>query len=237
MNETKQLFGKLKKDHFPKRTMQLPEKQVRGIAFFPVGSGTFDCKGNISSKEIMILGQDFDTISNMKIVIENDQENIEVNNTWKYLLNFLANVEIDKNNCFFTNAFPGARDATKSIGASPGFENGLENSKNFFKAQVVIQKPKLILVLGLQVAKFLSKFVEGNKWDSITRFKDVDDLNNQLVTLKFDGFETKAILLLHPCLRKSNIRFRSYNGNTGNKDCDVEIDMMNDFLNEIKLEK
>ena len=68
-----------------------------------------------------------------------------------------------------------------------------------------------------------------------TYFRHTHDANNQLVTLKIDEFETKALLLLHPCLRKSNIRFRSYNGTAGSKGLDIEIKMMKDFLQKTNL--
>ena len=187
MSETKQLFKELESINFPEGLMVKPDRQVSGIAFFPVGRGLIKEKDTtISNKQVMILGQDFDTENNMKKVYEAGEEDIKRNSTWRNLLEFLKDVGIDSETCFFTNAFPAARangngeeKKQKNTGRSPAFDSKefVKDCQNFFQKQIKNQKPKLVVVLGIQVAKFLSKFVEDKKWDSIKKFKDVDDVH------------------------------------------------------------
>ena len=206
--------------------------EIRGIAFFPGGKGTFDNVDSFSNKSIMVLGQDFDCEKSYKISFENGKEDIEKNPTWRNLLKFLKEVHIEPNDCFFTNAIMGIRKGDIGIGKSPAFEDKIfiKECREFFLSQLEIQKPKAIFVLGKYVAEFLSptsKYLVC--WTEIKDFKTIDEKNIQIKKdVVFDnGIKTNLVLLTHPSYRPVNIHRRSFKKYTGH---DAEIMMVKEIL-------
>ncbi len=189
--------------------------RLKELLFFPGGKGTFNSRGIISDKPYMIIGQDFDSKENYKLSVMRGEENIYKIPTWRHLLKLLCASEIDRDLCFFTNAFLGARVKGKNIGKSPGFKdsNFVTACQNFFLEQLNIQKPKVIFVLGLKPAIFLSDTSDQLQcWKHITTFSKLDESNKQIIKkVKFkNGIVSDVLVLTHPCMRKGNVKSRKY---------------------------
>lgn len=220
MTDIQKLFNKIKTYSYPE-TMISINGEISGQAFFPGGKGTFLNDDDLSNKDIMILGQDFDGERNYNISLQRGKEDIEKNPTWKNMLMFLESLSISPNNCFFTNAILGIRKGASGTGVSPAFKDKkfLKDCQDFFQYQLEIQKPKVIFVLGKQVAEFLSGTSEDLKcWARFKNFNSIDSAGNQIITATFQkGITSKLVLLTHPSFRPSNIHRRKYLNYVGNE--------------------
>jgi len=252
MTDYQKLFEELQTIKYPNadkvEMIPIPYKDNGGqfnilkLGFFPAGRGTFlENDENISSKEIMILGQDFDCKDNYDKTDKNKTEGSKKNATWRNLLSFLEDlkeVRIVPENCFFTNAIMGVRKGDKGTGKSPAFndENFISECREFFLYQLQIQKPKAIFVLGKYVAEFLAPLSKSMScWQSIENFAEVDYHNKNYMVLgaEFEGgIKTNLVLLVHPSLRKANLRHRRLVDYSGK---DVEVEMVRHFLKLINL--
>jgi uracil-DNA glycosylase len=223
MTEIKALFDAVDQLNYPASMLKVTG-QILGRAFFPGGKGTFDNSDIISDKPIMILGQDFDTESNFEKAVEAGQENIKRNATWRNLLKLLEQSGIKPQSCFFTNAIMGVRaeneGTTKNTGKSPAFNHPdfVKQCQEFFLTQLQAQQPKLVLVLGMMPAKFLSDMTEQIKsWKSLNSITAIDAVGHQILEgIRFsDDVTTTLVLLTHPSYRSVNVRARQYKGRTG----------------------
>lgn len=198
---------------FPK-SMKPIAGEIKGIGFFPGGKGTFNNDDTIWDKEVMVLGQDFDTYENYNIAKENGQEDIEKNPTWRNILEYLKSVDVSPSNCFFTNAILGCRTEGSSTGKSPAFKETefLRYCRSFLLRQLDMQQPKIIFVLGKHVAEFLSATSEDLAcWKKIKNFASVDAAGKQIIKARFNNnVESTVVLLTHPSFRPSNVHRRSY---------------------------
>ena len=181
----------------------------------------------------MILGQDFDTKLKYESAKKNESEDISSNTTWKNLLCLLNEAKISPDNCFFTNAIMGVRNNGSAIGKSPGFKNKIfiEKCQEFFLYQLEMQKPKIILVLGLKVAEFLSETSNNlDKWRKIKNYKTIDEKNLQILkNIKFkNGNVSNLALLMHPSSRKYNLDKRYYKEKKGKE---AQIQMIKEIMN------
>ena len=231
MKSIQTLFDKVEHLKYPE-TMKCVKGEIKRIAFFPGGKGTFDMTKDLSGKNIMILGQDFDCEKNYNKSLENGTEDIQKNPTWRNLIAFLKNVNIEPTDCFFTNAIMGIRKGNIGTGKSPAFKDKtyLEECRNFFLSQLELQKPKAIFVLGKYVAEFLSPMSDDlSNWKTIKNFVSIDSQNLAVVkNVNFkNNVKTNLVLLTHPSFRPSNIERRSYKNLSGN-----EAEML--MINEIK---
>jgi len=196
--------------------MQKIFAEIKGRAFFPGGRGTFQNDETIANKSIMVLGQDFDTKSKYEAAKENGEEDLEKNKTWNNLHKLLIAANIQLEVCFFTNAIMGVRALTEeATGKSPGFKDKsfVKDCQEFFFYQLQLQKPKVILVLGLNVANFLSDTATDlSDWRNIPNFESVDNAKQQIKpNVKFNnGIVTNVALLMHPSARKYNLDARKY---------------------------
>lgn len=241
MTEIKSLFEEAKNiTSYSLADMKLIAGEITGISFFPGGKGTFDESELISDKDYMMLGQDWGTYPEFIIDVEKGQENIRTNATWVNLLKLLKNeaLNIDPNNCFFTNAILGVREKGKSTGMCSAFKSGadefLKDCQDFFFKQVIMQRPKVIFVLGIYPALFLAPLNEELKrWKNIPNFRTIDEANNQIL---YDveivpNLFVNFVLLLHPSFRNVNLKRRKY------KDLiikDPEIEMIKDAIKSKK---
>jgi len=214
--------------------MQRIAGKIKGTAFFPGGRGTTDGSETISNKPIMVLGQDFDTVEKFNKDVEADEEDMEKNATWNNLRKLLKECDFKLNDCFFTNVILGARNNSKATGKSPAFKDKefISYCRKFFLKQLETQKPKLILVLGKEVAMFLGQY--GGKlevWKKIINFQSVDEAGNQIIRdATFpNGITTNLVLLVHPSYRPVNVKRRRFNGLDG---IDAEVEMIKTMRNE-----
>jgi hypothetical protein len=220
MTDTDKLFDRI--DSFPyPDSMALVAGDIPGVAFFPGGKGTFDNKGDLTNRDIMILGQDFDCEKNYQKAFQAGYEDTRKNATWRNLLAFLGEVNVSKDDCFFTNAIQGIRKGDSGTGKSPAFKDKhfIKSCQEFFLYQLEIQKPKLIFVLGKHVAEFLcSTSKDLSCWSSIKNFTTVDQENNQIITATFEnGINSHLVLLTHPSYRPVNVHRRRYLDHAGHE--------------------
>ncbi len=234
-NEFENLLDRLKEIENDPAQMQMVHCGIKGMAFFPGGRSLFGIDDRtISNMEIMILGQDFDTLDKYQIAVQNGEEDILKNKTWKNLSKILEISNIPLMSCFFTNCLMGVRLTESAIGVSPGFKdlNFVKSCQELFLFQLALQKPKVVFALGIQVAKFLSplsKDIEG--WKSINSFLNLDSSNESSVkkNVQFEFNNNKIsvdiVLLMHPSARKFNLDKRTYKGLHG---MDAQIQMIRD---------
>lgn len=192
--------------------IQIIRGGVRGVAFFPGGKGTYENDDTLSNKDIMILGQDFGTVDSFKKVLERNSKDIESDATWRPLLAFLKKVGIHPSRCFYTNVIIGVRKTGEIIGKAPAFkdEGFIKQCQEFFLYQLEIQKPKIILVLGKQVAQFLSPLFDEKDlygWKRST-IKSLDTDGKAVIskaTFK-NKIESTLVLLTHPSMPNAHRR-------------------------------
>ncbi|MFA9213054.1 MAG: uracil-DNA glycosylase family protein [Candidatus Methylacidiphilales bacterium] len=188
----------------------VPDIRLQGTAFFPAGHGVYK-ENNETIKShypIMVVGQDYDNEENFYKVqkLPNQSELDNKNTTWRNLIKILGEDIVKKS--FFTNAIMGLRvGSTKNTGVSVAFKKGNENflqeNIDFFKEQVRIVKPSVIICLGAQMPKFIGKCFPAVFPDlsKINSFKQLDasefkDQNELLL----DDKSIKIIFITHPSL-------------------------------------
>jgi hypothetical protein len=112
MTDIEKLFAKQEPFLFPE-TMVKVKGEIPGRAFFPGGKGTYDNSDDLSNKDVMILGQDFDCEKNYLKTLEAGFEDTQKNATWRNLLKFLHDVNIPHNKCFIPIQFLVSEKAIK----------------------------------------------------------------------------------------------------------------------------
>ena len=191
-------------------------EEMRGPGFFPGCTGTIDSRQDITGLRVMVLGQDFDTASNHKLIDKSKGE-IDTNTTWRNLKKLLADLKINETECFFTNAYIGLRRdnnknaKTKNNGTSPAAKRGAENFANdcyqFFKKQLEVVQPEVVLVLGKETAKFVSKAFPGecSKWGAIKTLRNFyGEENNISLDVRFHEKKIHFLFVIHPSLNNAN---------------------------------
>jgi hypothetical protein len=120
-----------------------------------------------------------------------------------------------------------------AIGKSPAFEypEYLNDCKGFLIKQIEIQKPKLILVLGLHLLGYMSTIsAELLAISKIKSYKKMDE--QKLASVKsisfigLDGYQTNIVFITHPTYRHLNIgnrRFRDFKG------AQAELELIDQF--------
>lgn len=232
MTDFQVLFEKALRIKYPEEVMVQVEKPLPQQAFFPGGRGTIDNSESISNRTIMCLGQDWGTYDDFLKDQVNGGENIEKNPTWKNLRTFLKNAGIDENHCFYTNAIMGLRRDGSASGKSPAFKNPefIKECQDFFLKQLEVQQPKLILVLGILVVKFLSTMSSDlDSWKHSNSFKILDKSGDAVKKARFsNGVETNLVVLVHPSFRPLNVKLRTFKDFNGHK---AELEMIEFFIN------
>lgn len=231
MTDVDKLFDRIDKFRYPATMIQV-KNEIRGLAFFPAGTGTFSGDKNLSDKNIMILGQDFDCETTYQnVTLKAEREDTQKNPTWRNLLKFLKSVDVLPTECFFTNAIMGIRKGNRGIGKSPAFKDKefIENCREFFLYQLKIMEPNAIFVLGPRVGEFLSSTSKDLIcWKSIPNFTTIDKTRTQTISATFNnGIKSKLVLLTHPSMRPPNVKRRTYQKESGDK---AEIRMVQSIL-------
>ncbi len=198
--------------------------EIKGKGFFPGARGLWEDEDEtISDKPIMILGHDFGAERDFKKSVERGCENLNAL-TWKNLQTTLQEFGIPEDNCFFTNAILGVRTVDSALGKSPAYSypEFLDLCKSFLLKQINIQKPKLIIVLGLHVLGIISQL--SNKFKALEKVKSFKALDGEDLSgfreITFDGIEgykTNVIIITHPTYRHLNIKYRTIENLLGSK--------------------
>ena len=222
MNATEQLNEKLEKTvtSYPDGTQRIDSK-IKGLAFFPGGDGLFTKDDTNHEKAafpiggIMVLGQDFDSKNSYEASLKQNFESRIKNKTWVNLLQILKATNIDPEECFYTNAIMGVRTTGKSTGRSPGFncDTFISQCRKFLIEQIRIQKPKLIITLGIQVPSFLSAFSnELAALSEVNSWKKLDEKGLHIFKqINIGDVKTNVVFITHPSLYHSNVKRRFRN--------------------------
>ena len=227
------LFSEMQKLDFVQSNGMATIPEMKGPGFFPGCIGTIKHDVNIKDVDVMVLGQDFDSLENYK-KIDAKKGEIENNTTWRNLKTLLDDLKIDQPNCFFTNVYMGLRsESKKNTGASPASKKAAsEFAKQchiFFKKQLHAVKPKVVLVLGKETAKFLTKAFpnEFTKWENIQTLKQFYANNDAVFNdIEFEGEKIRFVFVLHPSMSNTN---RALIWGKGPKD---ELRILNKALNK-----
>jgi uracil-DNA glycosylase len=234
MTDIQKLFKKLRNDKIEYPDGMFPiYGGVHRPAFFPGGKGTSDNSESLLGKDIMILGQDFGDYDGFIKSTQNEHEDFMKNATWRNIKLLFDDVGLSLDKGFYTNAIMGVRIGNQGVGKSPAFLNEpfIKYCREFFKFQVELNNPKLVIVCGKLVAQFLSGI---NKklmvWEKISGFKVLDENGYQIIrnVQVTANVSTNFVLIVHPCMRIRNVKIRGYNGLHGNP---AEVAMIKNALN------
>jgi hypothetical protein len=224
---------------YPTGILPIPQR-ITGTAFFPGGWGLW---GTLADKPlpampmggVMVLGHDFHSEQGYKAALHRNGEDLETNPTWRGLLSLLKRANINVRDCFFTNLFPGVRKGNKSMGPFPGLSDRtfVQKCRNFFMEQLRAQRPRHILVLGMNVPPIIAELSPDlTSWQGARSFSALDASESGPTCLaRFDDgrglrISTTVVALTHPCLRSSNIHRRRYAGLSGDE---AELRMLSDL--------
>ncbi len=188
----------------------LNTNKVLDFGFFPLGSGILaDKKSQISKASIeddgiMILGNDFGTVTYLETKCKNNRENNS--KTISNLLGLGLNLETT----FFTNFYLGLRDDKQHRGTSmtkrvKQLEQDYKDiCYNFFNVQLEMINPKTIICLGAEIGQTLSEYSDlfktfSKKYGSITNLY-ADNLKEDYIINIDDHYfgKRKFILIPHP---------------------------------------
>lgn len=226
---------------YPPGVRPVPE-QLPGLGFFPGGRGVWVSGGRSEPMpfgKVMILGQDFHSYQGYEASRKKGGESPN-SPTWKHLLGLLSELALSPGDCFFTNAYMGLRDGPSATGKFIGARDKgfVQRCRSFFQQQLIMQRPRLIAALGVQVVRFLvgtSRDLES--WKDATGFGYLDDNNLAKVdSVHFgtdDGeIECTVVALTHPSFRPRNVGRRRYGDAVGEL---AELKLFRDSLKEVGL--
>ncbi len=175
----------------------------------------------------MVLGQDFNNKKGYSKALEVGHE--LGTPTWRGsgrgrgLLGLLRDANISPTDCFFTNAYMGLRSAESSNnGPFPGRTDKefVERCQSFLQKQIAVQQPRLLLVLGLEVVRFIAPLSpQLDVWLDASNWGSVDAAGPVKHQVRFGDGTARMIVvtLLHPSYRELNLKLRSYRGRTGDE--------------------
>lgn len=136
---------------------------LRGRAFFPGGSGlSGGINQPLAKHPIMIVGQDFDTLS----AVDTSRAGSEIDesqvSTWHNLLcKMLHPNGVDPTSCFFTNAVLGARRSGTNSDPNPALNDDrfMDACKIFMLKKIKMMQPSVIIALGIKPAALLARWL------------------------------------------------------------------------------
>ena len=188
---------------------------------------------------VMILGHNFDDEENFRLSLARGKENLS-SPTWRSLLCLLDSVHLWPQQCFFTNFFVGCIAGGKSTGVFPGIKDisFRDHCRQFFLEQIRVQRPALIVTLGLEVPFQLAALSEDLcDWSQAASIRDLDALGAIRPCVGFRGCEaltTTVVALVHPSFSRLNVRHRQYAGLKGG---DAEQRLLRDALTEAQIDR
>lgn len=208
---------------------------IPGIAFFPGGYGLW--REDISQPlppfpvgGIMVLGHDFHSERGYEASLARGRESAS-QPTWRQLCKLFVIVGIDPRECFFTNIYMGLRAGSATTGPFPGRTDRafVEHCRLFLTEQIRVQRPSLILTLGVHVPPFLGALSpQLTKWTKAKGLKHIDGVGPVQRAVRFPAdLVSTVVALTHPSLRDASVRHRRYAGNAGHE---AELAMLRDAL-------
>jgi hypothetical protein len=202
--------------------------RIRGAAFFPGGTGvvvgndprTMTAGRTLPRSGVLVLGHNFHDVANYEETVRRGGE-IDRNATWRALLLFLRSCGINPEAGFYTNALMGLMDKAGATGSHPGHRAPAfrASCRRLLGATIDLQRPRLVLTLGRPATRFLGEVVGGlGSWARMSSFPRFDSGELWRAGLGLPSFghgPMAAVALVHPCLRGSNLRHRTYDGRKG----------------------
>jgi uracil-DNA glycosylase len=224
------LFEKAKQLHYDECCGMKVVDKMKGSGFFPGCTGFHNNPSDIKNTFVMVVGQDFATEEYHQKI--GDKGEVDSNTTWRNLKTLLKDIRIDEDICFFTNAYIGLRKNGKNTGQSPAKKspNFTQQCQKFFKEQLSVINPELVLILGKEPAKFVAQifpdyFAEWKKMKLLKQF--YEDEENISCTLKFENKKIQFLFALHPSMSNTN---RPKIWGKGVKGREKETDMLKKHL-------
>jgi hypothetical protein len=226
MTELETLRVELRKINSYPLELESVDCGITGIGFFPGARGIWkNGDETLTNKSIMVLGHDFGAKRDYQNSVIRGEENLKAL-TWKNLKEAMDDYRIKPENCFFTNCIMGIRaEGLSAIGENPAsknenFETFKKDCQEFLIKQITIQKPQLIICLGLQILNFMSDMsTKLGHLSKIKSFKKLDIENlSAFENIEFNGISnylTNLVFITHPTYRHLNIENRSYYGLSG----------------------
>jgi uracil-DNA glycosylase len=183
-----------------------------GFAFFPLGTGIIGGAADILDGGIMILGNDFGTEEYLDKIHPLGKEDEAKQKTIVNLNNILSSCKIEKSDCFFTNYYMGVRkvvsiDKKKVTNTKRGISIKEEyklGNKKFFEIQLKAFNPRLVIVMGAEVARALYDFdniIFANWGKSMISLKKMYAEGNGVCIKRND---VTFVLISHPSFANSN---------------------------------
>lgn len=219
--ELQTLFNEINKFSRYPQGIERISGNMPGNIFFPGGPGIYNHEdGKISNRKIMVVGPMFDINLNFNKLHGARDQKIRISPGFSNLLLLLIKGGIDPLDCFFTNVIPGVRKPGVQKRKSSAFWKRyfMDYCRMLFRMELEIQRPKLMLVLGIKTAGFLSSFhPKLIEWSNLRTIKQADEqyysvMENVPFTL---NSSTTLVLLVHPVGRHANIgprHFGKYRG-------------------------
>lgn len=141
---------------------------------------------------------------------------------------------IRPSDCFFTNAMLGLIESDSATGSHPGHRNPDFRAacRHVLSASIERQQPRLILALGLAAARMLGEINPGlEAWSKVKTFPrfDAGRMCDAGLDLRCPttGTPLAAVVLVHPSMRGSNLRYRSFENLIGDE---AEVTMVRHAL-------
>lgn len=226
-NPAEQLWSEIRAavSPFPSGVLDVPAP-IRGTAFFPGGLGLwFEENAAIfpfPDGQIMVVGQDFNSAVTYERAWKIGTE-VESSATWRGLRTLLLASGVSLDRCFFTNVYMGLRDGGPETGKFPGARDKhfTQRCITFFRRQLEIVRPRLILTLGLEPLQVLAQ----NVFDLRVPKTLAACIEKYSVPLPHG--DATVVALTHPSFYHANVWRRKYAGLAG---MDAEKAMIADGL-------
>ena len=194
-------------------------------AFFPGGAGVIlnqdGGKPPFPIGKVMIVGNNFYHLAGFEKMRLKRQGDAGTP-TWRNLMKTLERAEIAAADCFFTNAYQGLMKTESSMGASPGARDAAFalRCREFFRVQLSVCEPRLVVTLGVHVPPFLAPLSEELrvKWSGARKpltFAQIDKNEGGLIqTVVRDAENVERdltfVALTHPAQQWPNVKRRRW---------------------------
>jgi hypothetical protein len=202
--------------------------KVLGRCFFPGGNGLAQACGSLPKQPIMLVGQDFGTLSYWNSLGPYEVANGEPSSgTWAAIERWIGEGLLNPTRCFFTNVLLGVRDDVSDSrrridGPSPGLSHGryVNESVDSLLRQIQMLKPSVVVALGVVPAWLLADRLmrveqatrSNRRRGRPPRWTELDNAGLQFIELaQFEHCEPCAFATsVHPARFWLNLQKRSW---------------------------
>jgi uracil-DNA glycosylase len=149
-------------DLYPSGVVPVPNPTIAGTGFYPGAAGLYleerDPAGvDFPFGGVMVLGHNFDSEAGFDASVRRGREKL-TGGTWGTLSRLLRDAAIPCEQCFFTNAFMGLCRGDDSLDYRGRRHAAFRSAcRSFLREQIGVQRPCLILTLGLHVPPIMAE--------------------------------------------------------------------------------